>query len=149
MKFLKKATAAVLSVALIATASVSVFAADATKEGYGFFEHAVDNVFGVGQDGIFAALTAINIRFGIPNAKDYKAGEGDYFYPGTDGKVTGTGWKAGFADNSVIPEKWRRDAQGNPDKEGYCLDKMHCGGGYHGDIHTHPSFFCIICRRQE
>ena len=93
MKFLKKATAVVLSVAMIATASVSAFAAEG-KEGYGFFEHAVDNVFGVVQDGIFAALTAINIRFGIPDAKDYKVGQSEYFYPGTDGKTTGTGWKA-------------------------------------------------------
>ena len=134
MKLLKKATAIVLSVAMITVSSVSAFAADAGKEGYGFFEHAADNIFGVVQDGIFAALTAINIRFGIPDAKDYKVGEGDYFYRGTDGKVSGSGWKAGFADNSVIPEKWRRDAQGNPDPEGYCLDKMHCGGGYQAEI---------------
>ncbi len=134
MKFIKKATAVALSAALIATASVSAFAANAGKEGYGFFEHAVDNVFGFVQDGIFAALTAANIRFGIKNAKDYKVGESDYFYPGTGGKVSGSGWKAGFADNSVIPEKWRRDANGNPDPEGYCLDKMHCGGGYQAEI---------------
>ena len=133
MKIFKKATAVILSVVMIAGTTISAFAAEG-KEGYGFFEHAVDNVFGVVQDGIFAALTAINIRFGIPDAKDYRVGESEYFYPGTDGKITGTGWKAGFADNSVIPEKWRRDAQGNPDPEGYCLDKMHCGGGYQAEI---------------
>lgn len=134
MKILKKAAAVVLSAALIASASVNAFAANDGKEGYGFFEHAVDNVFGVVQDGIFAALTAVNIRFGLKSAKDYKAGESEYFYPGTGGKVSGTGWKAGFADNSVIPEKWRRDAEGNPDPNGYCLDKMHSGGGYQAEI---------------
>ena len=134
MKVLKKATAIVLSAAMITAASVSAFAANGSKEGYGILEHAVDNVFGVVQDGLFAILTAVNFRFGIKNAKDYKVGESDYFYPGTDGKVRGDGWKAGFADNSVIPEKWRRDAEGNPDPEGYCLDKMHSGGGYQAEI---------------
>ena len=134
MKILKKATAVLLSAAMIAGASVSAFAADGAKEGYGFFEHAVDNVFGVVQDGLFALLTAINVRFGIPNARDYKAGESEYFYPGTGGKASGNFWKAGFADNSIIPEVWRRDANGNPDPNGYCLDKMHSGGGYQAEI---------------
>ncbi len=134
MKILKKATAVLLSAAMIAGASVSAFAADGAKEGYGFFEHAVDNVFGVVQDGLFALLTAINVRFGIPNARDYKAGESEYFYPGTGGKASGNLWKAGFADNSIIPEVWRRDANGNPDPNGYCLDKMHSGGGYQAEI---------------
>ncbi len=134
MKTLKKAAALVLSAAVIVSASVNAFAANGNKEGYGFFEHAVDNVFGVVQDGIFAALTAVNIRFGLKNAKNYKVGESDGFYPGTDGKVRGTGWKAGFADNSIIPEKWRCDAEGNPDPAGYCLDRKHSGGGYQAEI---------------
>ncbi|MBR0112461.1 MAG: hypothetical protein IJM02_01830 [Clostridia bacterium] len=134
MKVMKKAIAIVLSAAMITGASVSAFAANSEKEGYNFFEHAVDNVFGAVQDGIFAALTALNLRFGVQSAKSYKAGESEFFYPGTNGKVSGSGWKAGFADNSVIPEKWRRDAQGNPDPEGYCLDKKHCGGGYQAEI---------------
>lgn len=134
MKILKKATAVLLSAAMIAGASVSAFAADGAKEGYGIFEHAVDNIFGVVQDGLFALLTAINVRFGIPNARDYKAGESEYFYPGTGGKASGNLWKAGFADNSIIPEVWRRDANGNPDPNGYCLDKMHSGGGYQAEI---------------
>ncbi|MBQ6267297.1 MAG: hypothetical protein IJK64_05945 [Clostridia bacterium] len=134
MKKLKKATAIILAAAILAGASVSAFAADGGGEGYGFFAHAVDRVFGVVQDGIFAALTAVNLRFGIPNAKDYKIGESDCFYPGIDGSVSGTGWKAGFADNSVIPVQWRRDAAGNPDPAGYCLDKMHSGGGYQAEI---------------
>ena len=134
MSFLKKTAAVVLSAAIVAVSSVSAFAADGVKEGYGFPEHALDTVFGFIQDGIFAALTAINFRFGVGNAKDYKAGESECFYPGSGGKVSGTGWKAGFADNSVIPEKWRRDADGNPDPEGYCLDKMHSGGGYQAEI---------------
>lgn len=133
MKILKKTTAVFLSAAMIVLSSVSAFAAG-DKEGYGFFEHAVDNVFGVIQDGLFAALTAFNFRPGIKNAKDYKPGESEYFYKGTGGKVSGNGWKAGFADNSIIPEKWRRDAAGNPDPEGYCLDKMHSGGGYQAEI---------------
>ena len=133
MKVLKKAIAIILSVTMVTVTSVGAFAADG-KEGYGVLEHAVDSVFGVVQDGLFAILTAINIRFDLKNAKDYKVGEGEYFYPGTDGKVSGTGWKAGFADNSVIPEKWRCDAEGNPDPEGWCLDKMHCGGGYQAEI---------------
>ncbi|MBQ7596302.1 MAG: hypothetical protein IJU45_06530, partial [Clostridia bacterium] len=130
MNILKKATAIILSAAIVAASSVSAFAANGDKEGYGFFEHAFDNAFSVVQNGLFAALTALNVRFGMTNAKDYKIGQSDYFYSGTDGKVSGPGWKAGFADNSVIPEKWRRDAQGNPDPDGYCLDKMHSGGGY-------------------
>ena len=134
MKVMKKAIAIVLSAAMITGASVSAFAANGEKEGYNFFEHAVDNVFGAVQDGIFAALTALNLRFDVKSAKSYKAGESEFFYPGTNGKVSGSGWKAGFADNSVIPEKWRRDAQGNPDPEGYCLDKKHCGGGYQAEI---------------
>ncbi len=136
IKFLKKVTAIALSAAMIVGASVNAFAANGgkDKEGYGFLEHSVDNVFGVVQDGLFAVLTAINVRFGIKKAEDYKVGEGEYFYPGTDGKVEGSGWKAGFADNSIIPEKWRRDANGNPDPEGYCLDKRHSGGGYQAEI---------------
>ncbi|MCR5522650.1 MAG: hypothetical protein K6F64_03305 [Clostridia bacterium] len=134
MKVLKKATAIFLSAAMITVTTVNAFAANKGKEGYGALEHAVDSVFGIVQDGLFALLTAVNVRFGMKNAKDYKAGESDYFYPGTDGKVSGTGWKAGFADNSVIPEKWRRDAQGNPDPEGFCLDKRHSGGGYQAEI---------------
>ena len=134
MNILKKATAIILSAAIVAVSSVSAFAANGDKEGYGFFEHAFDNAFSVVQNGLFAALTALNVRFGMTNAKDYKIGQSDYFYSGTDGKVSGPGWKAGFADNSVIPEKWRRDAQGNPDPDGYCLDKMHSGGGYQAEI---------------
>ncbi len=134
MNILKKATAIILSAAIVAASSVSAFAANGDKEGYGFFEHAFDNAFSVVQNGLFAALTALNVRFGMTNAKDYKIGQSDYFYSGTDGKVSGPGWKAGFADNSVIPEKWRRDAQGNPDPDGYCLDKMHSGGGYQAEI---------------
>ncbi len=134
MNILKKATAIILSAAIVAASSVSAFAANGDKEGYGFFEHAFDNAFSVVQNGLFAALTALNVRFGMTNAKDYKIGQSDYFYSGTDGKVSGPGWKAGFADNSVIPEKWRRDAQGNTDPDGYCLDKMHSGGGYQAEI---------------
>ena len=134
MNILKKATAIILSAAIVAASSVSAFAANGDKEGYGFFEHAFDNAFSVVQNGLFAALTALNVRFGMTNAKDYKIGQSDYYYSGTDGKVSGPGWKAGFADNSVIPEKWRRDAQGNPDPDGYCLDKMHSGGGYQAEI---------------
>ena len=134
MKVLKKATAIFLSAAMITVTTVNAFAANKGKEGYGALEHADDSVFGIVQDGLFALLTAVNVRFGMKNAKDYKAGESDYFYPGTDGKVGGTGWKAGFADNSVIPEKWRRNAQGNPDPEGFCLDKRHSGGGYQAEI---------------
>lgn len=134
MNIIKKATAIILSAAIVAASSVSAFAANGDKEGYGFFEHAFDNAFSVVQNGLFAALTALNVRFGMTNAKDYKIGQSDYFYSGTDGKVSGPGWKAGFADNSVIPEKWRRDAQGNPDPDGYCLDKMHSGGGYQAEI---------------
>ena len=134
MNILNKATAIILSAAIVAASSVSAFAANGDKEGYGFFEHAFDNAFSVVQNGLFAALTALNVRFGMTNAKDYKIGQSDYFYSGTDGKVSGPGWKAGFADNSVIPEKWRRDAQGNPDPDGYCLDKMHSGGGYQAEI---------------
>ncbi|MBR6940631.1 MAG: hypothetical protein IKH65_07495, partial [Clostridia bacterium] len=63
MKVLKKATAIILSAAMIAVTTVNAFAANGSKEGYGFAEHAVDNVFGVIQDGLFAALTAINLRF--------------------------------------------------------------------------------------
>ena len=131
---LKKATAVAVSGAMIAAASVNAFASSGAKEGYGILEHTVDNVFGLVQDGLFAALTALNMRFGIKNAKDYKVGESEYFYAGTDGKVSGSRWKAGFADNSIIPENWRRDAQGNPDKDGYCLDKRHSGGGYQAEI---------------
>lgn len=134
MKVLKKATAIVISAAMIAAASVSAFAANGEKTGYSLPQRAFDTAFGVVQDGLFAALTAFNLRLGHKNARDYKPGESEYFYPGTNGKVTGTGWQAGYADNSVIPEKWRRDANGNPDPEGYCLDKMHCGGGYQAEI---------------
>ena len=90
MKVMKKAIAIVLSAAMITGASVSAFAANSEKEGYNFFEHAVDNVFGAVQDGIFAALTALNLRFGVQSAKSYKAGESEFFYPGTNGKVSGS-----------------------------------------------------------
>lgn len=134
MRFWKKATAVFLSAVMLAATGVQAFAANGAKEGYGLLEHGVDGCFGLIQDGLFAALTALNLRFGVKDAKDYKVGESEQFYPGTDGRVRGDGWKAGFADNSVIPEKWRRNADGEPDPQGYCLDKMHSGGGYQAEI---------------
>lgn len=128
---MKKIVSVLLAVIIVFSTSVIAFAQD---EGYGFFPHAVDNVFGIVQDGLFALLTGLNQKFGIPKASDYKLNESQYFYPGTDGKIQGTRWKAGFGDNSIVPAEWRCDADGNADPNGYNLNKNYAGGGYQAEI---------------
>lgn len=128
---MKKVVSVLLAVIIVFSTSVIAFAQD---EGYGFFPHTVDNIFGIVQDGLFALLTGLNQKFNLPNAKDYKLNESDYFYPGTDGKVQGNGWKAGFADNSIVPAEWRCDANGNADPNGYCLNGNYAGGGYQAEM---------------
>ena len=68
----------------------------------------------------------------FPTVDEYKATEHEYFYEGTDGTVSGNGWKLGYESVSIIPEKWRRNASGQPDLNGMCLDKSYYFGGYFG-----------------
>ena len=70
----------------------------------------------------------------FPTVEEYAADAAahEYFYEGTNGDVRGTGWKLGYASASVIPEKWRRNANGSADPNGMCLDKSYYFGGYFG-----------------
>lgn len=84
-------------------------------------------------------LSADNLGFilksnSFPTVDAYAADEEahEYFYEGTDGTAEGTGWKLGYESTSVIPVKWRRNAAGNADPNGMCLDKTYYFGGYFG-----------------
>lgn len=68
----------------------------------------------------------------FPTVDEYKATEHEYFYEGTDGDVNGTGWKLGYESVSVIPDGWRRNADGKADPAGMCLNKSYYFGGYFG-----------------
>ena len=84
-------------------------------------------------------LSADNLGFIIksnsfPTAEEYAADAQahEYFYSGTDGDAVGTGWQLGYASTSIIPVQWRRNAAGQPDPDGMCLDKSYYFGGYFG-----------------
>ena len=130
---MKKFLALVLSLAIISTCSLSVFACSG-KEGYSFFARGVDTVFGKVQDGLFAGLTLLNKMSGIPTYEEYVSEKTENFYEGNGKTEEDNVWKAGYGQNSIIPTEWRCNADGTQDDNGWCLDKSHAGGGYQANI---------------
>ncbi len=70
----------------------------------------------------------------FPTVEEYAsdAAAHEYFYGGSNGEVSGTGWKLGYASTSVIPVQWRRNAAGSEDPNGMNLNKTYYFGGYFG-----------------
>lgn len=132
MKTHKKILAVLLSVIIALSFSFQAFAeTDVTAgEPYGVFAHIVDDIFGIAHDMIFDLLIKLTRQNDIPSYEEYLAQKNENFFDGTNGKVSGNGWSGGFAKGSIIPTKWRCNADGKRDPNGSCL-KIICGtGGY-------------------
>ena len=132
MTFRKKAMAFALSLIMAFSLSVTAFAENSSAEPipYSALAHIVDNIFGILHDALFCTLERATLAKGIPTYEEYINTEHDYIYKGSDGKVTGNGWSAGFSRESVIPESWRCDANGKSDPNGRCLKILRATGGY-------------------
>lgn len=132
MKITKKLTAIILALVMVCSLSVSAFAENTSDEPvpYSILAHIVDNIFGILHDALFGTIERATLAKDIPAKEDYTQESHDYFYKGTDGKVSGNGWSAGFADGSIIPEKWRCNADGKSDPNGRCLKIIRATGGY-------------------
>lgn len=145
---MRRITAATLCCILLFSAAFPVRAAseedDASKVR---LAKQLDGVIDKAMDALVFSLT--NLLFSadnlgsvvrsrrFPTADEYAAAEHAGFYRGTDGALQGSGWSLGFASRSVIPVSWRRNAQGEADPNGMCLDKAHYFGGYFGCKTTH------------
>ena len=126
----KKTIAVCLALLLGAACALPVVAADGAGEPYSPAVRAVDAAFGAAQDALFGTLQAVTAQWNIPTVDKFLAAERPTFFGGTDGTVRGSGWRAGFASASVIPTKWRCDANGKSDPNGMCLKSLHATGGY-------------------
>lgn len=134
MKKTKRILAVCLSLLLAFSCGTQVFAADSAGKPYSPVVGVVDKILGVAHDALFGTLQnvlqVLYRQFDIPTYDEYLAAEHPQLYAGTDGEVTGRGWRGGYASESIIPVEWRRDANGNADPDGWCLDKNHPTGGY-------------------
>ena len=135
MKRAKRCLAVCLSLLLALLCGTQAFAADANAgEPYSPVAGIVDKALGAAHDMLFATLQGVlqtvYRNFDIPTYTEYLAADHPQFFKGTDGAVQGSGWRAGFGSGSIIPVEWRRDANGNADPNGMCLDKNHPTGGY-------------------
>ena len=135
MKKAKRFLAVLLSVVLAFSVGTQALAANEnTGKPYSPVAGIVDKAFGAAHDVLFGAvqgvLQAVYRNFDIPTYDAYLAAEHPQLYAGTDGAVQGRSWRGGFASASIIPVEWRRDASGNADPNGFCLDKNHPTGGY-------------------
>ncbi len=79
---------------------------------------------------VIGALGTFFTHIGLDTYDEFMEAEHPYFYEGTDGTVSGNGWKLGYATTSYIPSQWRRNAAGEEDPNGYCLNKDYYFGGY-------------------
>ncbi len=136
MKKGKRFLAVLLSAAIAFSFAVSASAESTENTGkpVSVFAHVIDSLFGVAHDAIFKAVQSATALKSIPTAEEYLKQNDPYFYKGTQGTVSGSGWSAGFAQGSVIPEKWRCDADGNSDANGMCLKKLRPTGGYQTQV---------------
>ena len=137
----RKVTAFLLAAVMLITASFPVSAADKPLNGTPG-QHLFDKVWDKVADAVVGSVTKLLLtadslglvlkdrRF--PTVAEYEAAAHDGFFAGTDGAVSGEGWKLGFSGGSVIPAAWRRDAEGNADPMGMCLSKARYFGGYFG-----------------
>lgn len=132
MKFSKKITAVLLSVIIAFSFSSQAFAKTDSNAGepYSIWAHVVDNIFGAAHDMLFDILMKLTRQKDIPSYEEYLSKENETFFEGTDGEVSGNGWKGGFAKGSVIPVKWRCNADGKSDPNGSCLKIIRGTGGY-------------------
>ena len=142
-KLRNRLTAVILAVIMLFAAVVPASAfSSGMNTGVSAFARNLDNVWDKVADCVInfvvkGLLSADPLGFlvksnAFPTAEQYREQEHEYFYEGTDGTVEGTGWKLGYASESVIPEKWRRNADGKADPNGMCLDKTYYFGGYFG-----------------
>ncbi len=103
---------------------------DETGKPYPPAVRVTDAAFGAAQDALFGTLQTLTRQWKIPTYEKHLASDKPYLFRGTDGTVRGSGWRAGFASGSVIPENWRCDADGNSDPNGRCLQSKRPTGGY-------------------
>lgn len=141
-KTTKKVIALVLALSLILTPVLgsSAFEKGSDYESKFKFAHTIDKVFDKVLDtalnGAMRLLFSAD-SFGFilkntqfPTVDDFLAQDNEYFYEGTDGALTGSGWKLGYQQASVIPLSWRENASGKQDDNGMCLNKTYWFGGY-------------------
>lgn len=139
----KRITAILMAVLLVFGAAFPVSAADGgTKDSSLTIARIFDKVWDVLADVIVNTLQSTLLKadskallgngYEFPTVDEYFAQEHEYFYEGTDGKVTGDSWKLGYSSESIIPTKWRVDADGKADPEGMNLKGLHFFGGYFG-----------------
>ena len=127
----KKIIAALLCVLmLVPFGSMGAFAASsgvmAANSGQIFVEKLVGGIF----DGIIGGFGTFMKSNSLDTYDEYMSKDNPYFYDGTNGAVSGDGWSLGYSAASVIPEKWRRNANGDADPNGYCLNGDYYFGGY-------------------
>ena len=132
MKKSKRLISILLSVIIAFSFSFRAFAADDNTAGepYSPFAHIVDNALGMAHDLIFDVLIKLTRMNNIPSKEEYLEQKNESFFEGTDDEITGTGWSGGFAKRSIIPTKWRCDANGKSDPNGKCLKILRGTGGY-------------------
>lgn len=132
MKTHRKILAVLLSVIMAFSFSFQAFAETDTQVGepYSIWAHIVDDIFGMAHDVIFDLLIKLTKQKNIPSYDEYMKLEKETFFDGTDREVSGNGWKGGFAKGSIIPEKWRCNADGKSDPNGKCLKIIRGTGGY-------------------
>ncbi|MCR5149804.1 MAG: hypothetical protein K6B52_01090 [Clostridiales bacterium] len=126
----KKIIAVILTLCLMISFCVPVFALGIKGSGYSVISHIVDKALGVAHDAIFFVAQTITKERNIPSVDEYKNETHDYIYDGTNGLSRGNGWSAGFGSHSVIPASWRCDAEGKADPNGMCLNCKKATGGY-------------------
>jgi len=137
-----KIIAVVLSLAVLFTMASPIGAAAMEEKTALMLGQAFDRVWDVLADAILDVLISNlfcsdhsrlpNDPTAFPTVDEYFAEEHEYFYEGSDGEVNGTGWKLGYSSESIIPEQWRRNANGQADPIGMRLNKAHYFGGYFG-----------------
>ncbi len=137
----RRFTSFVLAAAMLLTAVLPVSAADKPANGTAA-QHIFDKAWDKAADAVVGGVTrllltadsfaAVKPDRRYPTVEAYKAAAHDGFFAGTDGAVSGDGWKLGYSRGSVIPAAWRRNAAGSADPNGMCLSKARYFGGYFG-----------------
>ncbi len=132
----KKIIALVLTVVMVfgmaAPASAAGLSAEQELTMFHVFDKLIDILFDtlicVAENALFSADTLGMNAF--PTVDEYNAQPKEYFYEGSDGKVTGSAWKLGYASESIIPTSWRTNADGKADENGMNFKGLHWFGGY-------------------
>lgn len=140
---LKKITAVILSAVMLFGIAFPVNAAEGASPDSSLpvfrvidkvWDFLADTILFTLQKALFSA-DSFNCIYGespFPTEEEYFAEDHDYFYEGTDGEVKGESWKLGYSSESIIPAKWRVDANGKADPNGMNLKGVHFFGGYFG-----------------